>query len=85
MVLTSNALQEVTERERKISQMRESESTAAGRSAKEGERAEWERQQEVDRADEESRCRRIPRQIFLALERHLVFAKNNTRTRFPLF
>ena len=46
----------MTERERKISQMRESESAAAGKSAKAGEKAEWERQQEVDRADEESRC-----------------------------
>jgi len=50
--------QEVTERERKISQMRESESAAAGKSAKAGEKAEWERQQEVDRADEESRQQR---------------------------
>ena len=51
------SVQEVSERERKISQMRESESAAAGgKAAKEGERAQWERQQEADRADEESRC-----------------------------
>ena len=46
----------MTERERKISQMRASESAADGKSAKEGLRVEWERQQELDRADEESRC-----------------------------
>ena len=56
MVINSYLWQEVTERERKISQMRASESAATGKSAKEGERAEWERQQELDRADEESRC-----------------------------
>ena len=45
----------MTERERKISQIRESEAAAGKSAAAEGERAEWERQQELDRADEESR------------------------------